>query len=243
MTKGVSENARTRLGKAADVIIHPIAAVAQGQTLAKGGDGDESERQDFTTSGKRTEGFADAMIPTLEEKTIFERRPEATHANGAPLFDLIEEGSANGDEMPEAEVPGNAKKNDYLPNDKGEQQKGGPPVMNGDPNDKELFGAPANAHDDDDAPPTKHTDRGEPDSQEKLAIAARKTLRKHLDANVGTSPWNLPTPTPKINPNMFHDPLDERFWKDMWVAVAVHNTEIFRKVFRAIVSCISGVCS
>ena len=44
----------------------------------------------------------------------------------------------------------------------------------------------------------------------------------------------MPTPTPKINPNRFHDPLDETFWKDMWVATAVHNTEIFRKVFRCI---------
>ena len=69
---------------------------------------------------------------------------------------------------------------------------------------------------------------------EKRAIAARKTLRKHLDVKTGMNVWSMPTPTPKINPNRFQDPLDERFWKDMWVAVAVHNTEIFRKVFRCI---------
>lgn len=44
----------------------------------------------------------------------------------------------------------------------------------------------------------------------------------------------MPTPTPIVDPESFIDPLSDEFWKDQWVAVAVHNTEIFRKVFRCI---------
>jgi phospholipase D1/2 len=44
----------------------------------------------------------------------------------------------------------------------------------------------------------------------------------------------MPTPTPILESDKFTDPLDESFWKDQWVATAVHNTEIFRKVFRCI---------
>lgn len=44
----------------------------------------------------------------------------------------------------------------------------------------------------------------------------------------------MPTPTPIIDPESFVDPLSDEFWKDQWIAVAVHNTEIFRKVFRCI---------
>ena len=44
----------------------------------------------------------------------------------------------------------------------------------------------------------------------------------------------MPTPTPIIEADKFADPLLDSFWKDMWIATAVHNTEIYRKVFRCI---------
>ncbi|CED85185.1 Phospholipase D1 [Phaffia rhodozyma] len=47
-------------------------------------------------------------------------------------------------------------------------------------------------------------------------------------------PWSMPLPTPHVDPEGFRDPLDDKFWKDTWTSVAVHNTEIFRKVFRCI---------
>jgi len=34
--------------------------------------------------------------------------------------------------------------------------------------------------------------------------------------------------------NDFEDPVCDAFWKDIWVASSVHNTEIYRKVFHAI---------
>ncbi|KAG9048406.1 Phospholipase D1 [Tulasnella sp. UAMH 9824] len=56
-------------------------------------------------------------------------------------------------------------------------------------------------------------------------------LRKHLAVKTGAKPYTLPTPKPDIDPHGFGDPLDSRFWKDVWCATAVHNTEIYRKVF------------
>lgn len=44
----------------------------------------------------------------------------------------------------------------------------------------------------------------------------------------------MPTPTPIIEAGAFTDPLRDELWKDQWVATAVHNTEIFRKVFRCV---------
>jgi phospholipase D1/2 len=39
---------------------------------------------------------------------------------------------------------------------------------------------------------------------------------------------------PKVGPQDFEDPISDDFWKDIWVASAIHNTEIYRKVFHAV---------
>ncbi|WWC88903.1 uncharacterized protein L201_003818 [Kwoniella dendrophila CBS 6074] len=269
VTKGMSENALSNVRKAADKVIHPISAAVGGQTVAHhmmdGGDGDPSERADYdpTREGEQTVGFASSMVPTLEEKTIYERRPSGTHANGKPLFDLLEESEGGhgtlgsdddgqeGDSLEEAKVPERAKKDDLISDDNPSAKKAGAPKILSKPNETELYGTTANTFIPDEALPENQnqTDNSSNnkngkekeketsttrEKEEPLALKARKTLRKHLNAKVQLSPWTMPTPTPKINPNRFHDPLDERFWKDMWVATAVHNTEIFRKVFRCI---------
>lgn len=223
VTKGVSENAIDELSNLASKIARPIDAVVGGQTVAHHtkDDGDPSERQDFSRDGQSEEGFASSMVPTLEEKTIFERRPSGSHANGKPLFDLMEQDEA-GPEPKEAEVPGRVKEDSYIGEEPDAKTSDAPRVQ-GKPGDKELYGAPANAVEDDEAPPTSGKKGSDATEDEQAAVAARKTLRKHLSAKVGLSPWTMPTPTPKIDPNRFHDPLDEAFWKDMWVAVAVHN--------------------
>ncbi len=120
----------------------------------------------------------------------------------------------------------------------GKEKKGSSsaPKINGDKDQQALFGAPANAVENDDEVPNRGTKRSDASEQEKDAVKARKTLRKHMDAKVGTSPYTMPTPTPKIMADQFADPLVDTFWKDQWVAAAVHNTEIFRKVFHCIVS-------
>jgi len=230
----MSENAISHVRKAADTVIHPIAVIAKGETLAhNAGGGSDEEREDFDREGRQAAGFASSVVPTLEEKTIIERRPSNAHANGNPLSDVVEEGE-QGKEPAEAQVPGSTKEQDTIVDDSKEAQGRGIPKIHGDPGDKEMYGAPANAFENDDRTPTHDSKRSDGSEQEAAAMQARKLLRKHLGAKAGTGAWTVPTPTPEINPNRFHDPLDERFWKDMWVASAVHNTEIFRKVFRCV---------
>ena len=240
VTKGMSENMVDSVHRAADKVIHPVSAAAHGQYALspERPNGEEDEREDFDSDGNRIKGFADSTVPTLEEKTIYERRPSTSHANGAPLFDLIEEGEVGGDgnSPDEATVPREVKKQQTVVDGDSNASKRGVPVIRGSPDEKhdEMFGAPANATHNDDQVPNKDTERNEQSAENQAAVKARQTLRKHLSAKVGTNAWSMPTPTPKINPNRFHDPLDDRFWKDMWVAVAVHNTEIYRKVFRCV---------
>lgn len=243
VTKGVSENMATRTSKISSKITRPFANLVSGDTIAHhnipgtGQYGDESERQDYEGDGVTT-GFAGSIVPTLEEKTIFERRPSASHANGQPLFDLLDEESERRAEdkspdvtdVAEAEVPQvQAERGDYVPEDKKQGGRGVPVIQTRDDRESpERFGEPANATEGDEAPPTQGNDRtGNTSSkQEHAAIQARKTLRKHLNAKVGMNAWSMPTPTPIVDPNRFHDPLDVDFWKDMWTAVAVHNVSL-----------------
>jgi len=224
----MSENAISNVKMAADKVIHPLAVITGGEVLAAkaGRTGDADEREDFDREGIRQAGFASSLVPTLEEKTIFERRPSATHNNGKPLFDLVEEDGNTSAGPEEAEVPGETKKQDYILDSKKDSKSNGAPMITGKPEDKEMYGAPANANENDDEVPNNDTERDEATEDEKKALAARKTLRKHLSAKVGTDAFAMPTPTPIINPDRFHDPLDEKFWKDMWVAVAVHNVSL-----------------
>jgi len=56
----------------------------------------------------------------------------------------------------------------------------------------------------------------------------------HIAPKPSSKTWTLPTPAPHVDPYGFDDPISEQFWKNMLVACAVHNTEIYRKVFRAV---------
>jgi phospholipase D1/2 len=218
ITKGVGENIRNDVHKTAERIKHPVAA-AHGELLKNtnaaeengpggGPTGDTSERQDVGLDGKVIQGFASSVVPTLEERAIAARRPTEQTEHGKPLQDMADDGEG----PDEAEVRPKDEK-----------------AVNEQPR-KEMYGEPADAVEGDDRVP-----RDGPVMQEdKEAVKARGVLRKHLNAKSGTGPWNMPTPTPMIDPNRFHDPLDDTFWNDMWVAVAVHNTQIFRKVFRCI---------
>lgn len=157
------------------------------------------ERQTFRRDGEKQPGFASAVVPTLEEKIVSEHRPSGSHAIGTPILD-----------NPETE--------------KSEQEGTAPETAR--LNDGQLYGAPADAAKDiktDDEPPHARGAKDDADAEERKAPRARSILRKHLMADLGQSPWELPTPTPKIDPDMFADPVCDEFWKDVWVASAVHN--------------------
>ncbi|KAI0084789.1 phospholipase D [Irpex rosettiformis] len=99
--------------------------------------------------------------------------------------------------------------------------------------DGELMGAPANSDPtrSDRAPGTRCEGHSE---VEEKAVEARGTIRRQLGSKLSTKAWTVPTPTPYVDPHGFEDPICEEFWKRTWVACAVHNTEIYRKVFHAI---------
>ncbi|EJT98705.1 phospholipase D [Dacryopinax primogenitus] len=70
--------------------------------------------------------------------------------------------------------------------------------------------------------------------QRSLPLSARQSLRKHLDAKTGAYTWNVSVDAPFVDPDGFTDPVCSEFFEDVWLATAVHNTEIYRKVFRCV---------
>lgn len=98
---------------------------------------------------------------------------------------------------------------------------------------KELYGTPAGVNKADDVRHARF-DKQEGDENEKGAARARSTLRKHLSVKTSTKQWAASTPAPLIDPHGFGDPVCDKFFERVWLAAAVRNTEIYRKVFHAI---------
>jgi phospholipase D1/2 len=169
----------------------------------------EDERRTYGLDGQKEYGFASSKVPTLEEKTIVEKRPKETSGD-KPLLEALQKGEAPA--TPSGQQPA------------GEKTKDG-----------ELYGAPADAMPNDKEPPhAREPTKEDADDQEKAGVRARTLLRKHLGVRLGTRNWTLPTPAPIIDPHGFDDPICDEFWKDVWISAAVHNTEIYRQVFHAV---------
>ena len=171
----------------------------------------KEERQNYSLEGKKEPGFASAVVPTLEEKTIVERRPPPNKAEDGekPIMDEKEgKEAANG------------------------KATGAPEEARVSDASHELYGAPADASKSpqtDDEPPHARGATENFTEEERAAVGARKIIRKHLNTGVEPSPWALPVPAPKVDPHGFEDPVCDAFWKDVWVACAVHNVcEIFQ---------------
>ncbi|CAL1712514.1 unnamed protein product [Somion occarium] len=181
------------------------------------------ERTTYNKEGEKVPGFTSSVVPTLEEKTIAEQGLANGQADGE-----VSEDSASHDTVRKHGDDANRE----VSNGHAEVRTPGSAHVAG-----ELFGTPAGAdtkHDD--GPPQSQA--SEADEEEHKAPAARSTLRRHLtaklDSKSGSKPWVLPTPTPHVDPYGFEDPICDEFWKKVWIGCAVHNTEIFRKVFHAI---------
>ncbi|QRW00574.1 hypothetical protein RhiJN_28592 [Ceratobasidium sp. AG-Ba] len=195
---------------AEEIGLHKLGRIGHklGATDTSGGDNAmiAEERRMYSRDGRKEPGFADAVVPTLEEKTVLEHRPkDAENKEDQPIMDALNSSGSKSAEPKEATT------------------------ANG-----EKFGAPADASPNpmtDDQPP--HARSGDKDfsADEQAAVQARTLLRKHLSVSVGAKPWTVPTPAPNIDPHGFKDPVCDDFFKDVWVAAAVHNTEIYRKVF------------
>ncbi|GJE88360.1 phospholipase D1 [Phanerochaete sordida] len=213
----------------------------------------EQERQTFTREGEKEHGFTSSVVPTLEEKLITEQlqndeAAKKTEQNGAgdanskpgkhthkvSFSSTVSQGSVsqNGDAKPAGNGEAKRRKG---PGANGALQLD---LQNGHAEahaDNELYGAPANSDPKrDDSVPGTRADGTDTEEEEK-APSARSTIRKHLSAKLSASKqWTLPTPAPHVDPHGFEDPISDVFWKKTWLASAVHNTEIFRKVFHAV---------
>ena len=179
----------------------------------------DEERTMYTRSGDKQPGFPSSVVPTLEEKIVAEKRPRDPES-GVPIHELLEDGQ-----------PGNGDAKDQ----NGHAQNGYAQAKEHEPVEArletgELYGAPADASVDashDDQPPHARASKTDADSEEEKAVGARSTLRKHLTAKLGNKQWQLPTPAPHVDPYGFEDPIIDEFWKDTWVASAVHNVSFF----------------
>ena len=168
----------------------------------------EAERKDYTQEGQEVTGFASSVIPTLEERTIEEQRPTKEKADKGQ------------DEQTGCE-------------ERRERDKSDKAAPYGDVNapgsgDSTLFGVPADAPapNVDDKPPPRSS-KEDNDEEQQAAPAARAAIRNNLTNKSGKKhPWNVLTVKPEVKPEDFEDPLSESFWKDVWVASAVHNVSV-----------------
>ncbi|KAG6918332.1 hypothetical protein DXG01_015191 [Tephrocybe rancida] len=168
----------------------------------------EAERKTFTHMGQEVPGFTSSIVPTLEEKTVAEKQCSPVE------IDTIEE---------EADCDTSGSEHDGTVKDSGDGQPR--------TNDGTLYGAPADASKSpqaDDEPPHAHSGINDADKEEQAAVGARASIRRSLMT------WKLLTPRPNVESDGFEDPISDAFWKNVWIASAVHNTEIYRKVFHAV---------
>ncbi|KAJ7645486.1 phospholipase D [Mycena polygramma] len=213
-------------------VLRKVGFVHNSMARSAGDAAMDTERKTYDRAGNLEEGFASSMVPTLEEKTVLEHRPGKEQADDAPIEDKLQNepenaGSDGAEEGSKVEGEANGK----MPAQDNEQPEE-PRTDDGD-----LFGAPADASGSakvDDQPPHARSGVNDASEEEKAAPGARSILRRHMAAKLGSKTWTLPTPRPKVDANAFEDPISDEFWKNVWVASASHNTEIYRKVFHAI---------
>lgn len=67
-----------------------------------------------------------------------------------------------------------------------------------------------------------------------FSTSGHEDSRRRITAHMSANPWAPPVAVPKIDPEAFKDPLSDAFYKDMWLSSAIHNTQIYRKVFRCV---------
>ncbi|KAH9028647.1 phospholipase D [Lactarius hengduanensis] len=150
--------------------------------------------------------FADSLVPTLEEKILAEHHLPVQREYGMTVGKSLEGGALELGRSAPAEAR----------------------VDSG-----HLSGA-SFAAEMDTQPLQARMGKRDADAEEQKALRARGTLRKQPNAKPGQSPWTILTPKPKFDANSFEDPVSDEFWTNIWVACAVHNTEIFRQVFHAV---------
>jgi phospholipase D1/2 len=216
-------------------VLHKMGVRLQDVNALHNANALDEERTTFTCDGEKVRGFASSVVPTLEEKTISEHpQPHTQQDRGATSptpqdtkqeykESIVPEQNkeAPTDRMESAAgVETDAKPAERLPVDS-EKTPQPASTRNG-----ELVGPPATAPKTDDAPRQVTSATNKLTAQEEAALPVRPALRKYLNADLRSKTWALPVPAPNVDPHGFDDPLADSFWKDMWVASAVHNVRL-----------------
>jgi phospholipase D1/2 len=153
------------------------------------------EKNSRTRDDKNGPSVVDSLAPTLEENSLAEHRLPVQNEHGISGGKNLAGGAS---ELGRS-APGKARA------DSGQ-----------------LSGAPAGtslAPETDTQPPQARVGKRDSDAE----VPRARTLRKQLSSKPGQSPWAILTPKPKFDANSFEDPVSDKFWKDIWVACAVHN--------------------
>jgi phospholipase D1/2 len=187
------------------------AGVLHGDTAQGAGSSSmEHERTDYDQDGHTREGFASSVVPTMEEQTLKEGRPRkgsrVGYAQHDVKRDVIQEEKEDDPKSPNGEVNGRPKS-----------------ALSGQPSTSENGSLPdrptgsrsrSTLHLDNLAPRPSSEGEGRPSSD------LRSTLKRNASAK---SNWTVPTNRPAVAAGDFEDPISDAFWKDKWVASAVHN--------------------
>ncbi|KAG6868613.1 hypothetical protein C0993_000416 [Termitomyces sp. T159_Od127] len=185
-----------------------LQKLGTGEKVASSTAGDDilkAERKTFTREGQEVPGFASSMVPTLEEKTVGEGRPPTEQRQKSSKQEID-----TGEGMAGCDVSA------QRPHKLVTEDRDSPPRTG----DRTLYGAPADASwspQTDDQPPHTQSGVNDANKEEQVAVEARASIRVSMKA------WKMKTPRPKVEVDGFEDPISDAFWKNVWVASAVHN--------------------
>ncbi|KIY44775.1 phospholipase D [Fistulina hepatica ATCC 64428] len=206
----------------AEAMLHSMHQVAENMHLrgesveAAEREAVDKESQMFSGDGQGGPGLASSAVPTLEEKIVM------NHAVSEAPFRKVSTKETNSDIVVNDDV--SQSRSEKVSTTQAHTEDG-------------LPGAPMDVSVDpttDDQASNAQSGVNDANEDEKTALRARSSLRKHVMSRLTSSVWTLPTPRPDVEPHGFEDPVCDSFWRDVWVGSAVHNTEIYRKVFHAV---------
>jgi len=169
-----------------------------------------NEYKDFSYEDQLQTGFATSVVPTLEEKTIMEQWPlkqvDEGHDNATVQNQTIDESAAD--------------QSNYIG-----YVNGGPSSSNVHTGDSMLHGASVNAKSpsiDNEAP--SRSLKSDVSEEEQSPSGTKAPIRDNRGGRFGRkNAWTVQTTKPLVEPQDFEDPISDAFWKNIWVASAVHN--------------------
>ena len=202
----------------------------------------ESEASDRSLGDERTmesrdhqkvHGFPSSIVPTMEEKVVMDTMDSIPEDGGPSGESKSEVGCKNQDvkTVGGTQVLETEAKRDHseVKSPRSAKSSTSSTTAEARVDNGELYGAPADASkspETDDQPPHAVSGKNDATETEEKAVHARAEIRKHLSTRLNPKVWTLPTPTPKVDPHGFEDPISDEFWKKVWMACAVHNVRL-----------------